>query len=75
MEKKRERKKCNINFIRLKRGGDCRKCEDIGQGEHKKRYAERIFRTRVLLDQGKKKKEERKTALREGYMSKGELGN
>ena len=32
----------------------CRKCEDISQGEHKrKKYAEGIFRTRVLQSQGK----------------------
>jgi hypothetical protein len=42
--KKKKKEKCIINFIRLWERGDCRKCEDISQGEHKrKKYAEEIF--------------------------------
>jgi len=49
-----EKKKCNINFIRLKRGGTVVSVRISAKGSTKKEYAERIFRTRVLQSQGRR---------------------
>ena len=46
-KKKKEREKMQHKLHTSWERGDCRKCEDISQGEHKrKKYAEGIFRTR-----------------------------